>query len=61
MTVQGLYNILESEIDAERLTLDSEVCLESIYIGYFGYDFTYNVDVNSYDIKDNTLHLQGII
>lgn len=31
MTVQGLYNILESEIDAGRLTLDSEVCLESIY------------------------------
>ena len=61
MSVQGLYNILESEIDAGRLTLDSEVCLESIYIGYFGYDFTCNVDVNSYDIKDNTLHLQGII
>lgn len=32
MTVQDLYNILESEIDAGRLTLDSEVCLESIYI-----------------------------
>lgn len=49
MTVQDLYNILESEIDTGRITLDSNV--------YFEYDEACYGSADAYKIKENDLFL----
>lgn len=52
MTVQDLYNMIEAEVDAGRITLESKV--------YFEYDICYG-SVDDYKIKQNELYLYEII
>ena len=50
MTVQDLYNILEKEIDAGNLTVDSKI--------FFTYDSGFaSGDPKSYEIINNKLFL----
>lgn len=53
MTVKELYNMLESEVDAGRLTLESQV--------YFEYDDICFGSVDDYKIKQNGIYLYEII
>lgn len=50
MTVKDLFNILEKEVDSERLTLDSEI--------YFSYECICYGEINSYVIEENVLYLR---
>lgn len=49
MTVKDLYNVLESEIDVGRLTLESNI--------YFGYDNICYGSIDKYKIKQGDLFL----
>ena len=53
MTVQDLYNILETEIDAGRITLESNV--------YFEYEDICYGSADAYKIKESTLFLHEIM
>lgn len=49
MTIKDLYNVLESEIEAGRLTLESNV--------YFGYDIVCFGSIDTYNIEQGDLFL----